>query len=81
MGIKKQSNLNSGDIVETIKSERDIEYIPAGIKIVLTRKNGEMYWYGEGVIDGMKRSLLVFAKNLRLVKKANIDLAISVSSK
>lgn len=73
MNIEKSDNFNPGDTVETKKGERDIEYIPAMTRILLARKNGETMWYGEGDIDGMKRSLLVFASNLQIFKKHIAD--------
>lgn len=75
MSIEKSNSFNPGDTVETKTGEDDIEHIPAGTRIVLARKNGDTMWYGEGNIDGMKRSLLVFARNLKRIKEANIDLS------
>ena len=75
MSIEKSSNFNPGDTVETKKGERDIEYIPLGTRIFLVRKNGEHMWYGDGVIDGVKRNLLVYASNLKIFKKHMDDIA------
>ncbi|MBP9866956.1 MAG: hypothetical protein KBC41_02660 [Candidatus Pacebacteria bacterium] len=69
MNIEKNNTFKSGDIVETEKGEYDIEYIPRGTRIVLTKKNGKTMWYGEGDIHGRKRNLLVFTSNLRIFKK------------
>lgn len=81
MSIEKSDNFNPGDTVETKEGEQDFEYIPAGTKIVLARKNGEIMWYGEGYIDGRKRSLLILTRNLRLIKKADTSLSAPLQSK
>lgn len=68
MSIEKNT-FKSGDIVETEKREYDIEYIPRGTRIVLTKKNGKTMWYGKGNLHGRERNLLVFTSNLKIVKK------------
>jgi hypothetical protein len=58
----------SGDIVVTLVSEDDIERIPAGTQIKLLRPNGDLFWYGEGVVNRASRMLLVRTSNLQLLK-------------
>lgn len=58
-----------GDVVELLEDEGDIEMIPAGTRITLKNQNGDSLWYGEGVVNGVSRILLVKIKNMRLVER------------
>ena len=53
-----------GDVVKTIKHEQDIELIPAGTVVKLTKPNGEDLWWCIGVINYTRRNLLIRTNNL-----------------
>ncbi len=67
MSHNAQSNsivFQSNDVVLTRGSERDIEEIPAGTAIKLTRRCSDDMWWGHGKVKGVLRSLLVSEQNL-----------------
>ena len=58
--------LQAGDICTLKEAEQDVELVPAGTQVTLTSQNG-ICWYCEGMVNGMKRLLLIFADNLKPV--------------
>ena len=60
--------LKPGDKVVNIVQEMDIELIPAMTEITLTRCN-HPYWYGEAVIHGKDRTVLVLNSNLKKIEE------------
>ncbi len=58
--------LQAGDVCTMKEDEQDIELFYAGTQVTLTTQNGS-YWYCEGMVNGIKKSLLIFAGNLELV--------------
>jgi len=53
-----------GDIVRTVVEEYDIEHIPAGTEITLSKKNSSQYWYGYATLNGHERIVLITTDNL-----------------
>ena len=61
------SVLQPTDLCVTIKDERDIDLIPSGTKVTLISQN-KSCWNFRGLINGIERSLLIFANNLKKVE-------------
>jgi len=63
--MTKEKSFVPDDVVVTSEDEQDIDLIPAGTCMRLTRLCGVGLWWTHATLNGSPRTLLVYEDNLR----------------